>query len=92
MQPELTTSLAQLGAAGLIGWMWLTERRAAATRETQLRELHDRLLQERPQIATLLAVVQDNTRALTALEAGQRAMAAVLEKVGGKLADTKRRP
>jgi hypothetical protein len=65
--------------------MWLTERRAAAARETQLRELHDRLLQERPQIATLLAVVQDNTRALTALEAGQRAMAGVLERVGGKL-------
>jgi hypothetical protein len=29
--------------------------------------------------------VQDNTRALTALEAGQRAMAGVLERVGGKL-------
>ena len=85
LETDITTSLAQLGAAGLIGWMWLTERRAAAARETQLRELHDRLLQERPQIATLLAVVQDNTRALTALEAGQRAMAGVLERVGGKL-------
>jgi hypothetical protein len=85
LETEITTSLAQLGAAGLIGWMWLTERRAAAARETQLRELHDRLLQERPQITTLLAVVQDNTRALTALEAGQRAMAGVLETIGGKL-------
>ena len=85
MNPELTTTLAQLGAAGLIGWLWLAERRAAAARETQLRELHDRILQERPQIAALLAVVRDNTRALTALEAGQRAIAAVVERVSGKM-------
>ena len=85
LEPEITTSLAQLGAAGLIGWLWLAERRAAAARETQLRELHDRLLQERPQIATLLAVVRDNTRALTALEAGQRAIVSVLERVAGKM-------
>lgn len=85
MNPELTTTLAQLGAAGLIGWLWLAERRAAAARETQLRELHDRILQERPQIAALLAVVRDNTRALTALEAGQRAIVGVVERVGGKM-------
>ena len=87
IEAEVTSTLAQLGAAGLIGWMWLTERRAAAARETQLRELHDRLLQERPQITTLLSVVQDNTRALAALEAGQRTMAAVLERVGGRLTE-----
>lgn len=85
LEPEITATLAQLGAAGLIGWLWLAERRAAAARETQLRELHDRILQERPQIAALLAVVRDNTRALTALEAGQRAIAAVVERVSGKM-------
>jgi hypothetical protein len=85
LEPEITATLAQLGAAGLIGWLWLAERRAAASRETQLRELHDRILQERPQIAALLAVVRDNTRALTALEAGQRAIAAVVERVSGKI-------
>ncbi|MBX3376239.1 MAG: hypothetical protein KF678_04465 [Phycisphaeraceae bacterium] len=81
LTPDIAASLAQLGAAGLIGWLWLAERRAAAARETQLRELHDRILQERPQIAALLAVVRDNTRALTALEAGQRAMVGVVERV-----------
>jgi hypothetical protein len=85
LEPEVTATLAQLGAAGLIGWLWLAERRSAAARETQLRELHDRILQERPQIAALLAVVRDNTRALTALEAGQRAIAAVVERVSGKI-------
>ncbi len=85
MQPDIAATLAQLGAAGLIGWLWLAERRAAAAREAQLRELHDRILQERPQIAALLAVVRDNTRALTALEAGQRAIAAVVERAAGKM-------
>ena len=85
MQPDIAATLAQLGAAGLIGGLWLAERRAAAAREAQLRELHDRILQERPQIAALLAVVRDNTRALTALEAGQRAIAAVVERAAGKM-------
>lgn len=65
--PDLA-ALAQLGAAGLIGWMWLAERRAAATRERQLGDAHERLMQERPQLSALLEVVRDNTRALSALE------------------------
>ena len=83
---DLAASLAQLGAAGLIGWMWLAERRAAAARETQLRELHERLIQERPQLAVLLAVVRDNTKALTALEVGQRTIASVLDRLGREAA------
>ncbi len=81
IEPEIATSIAQLGAAGLIGWMWLAERRAGAARETQLREIHDHLRQERLQIAALLSGVQDNTRALAALEAGQRAIAAAMERM-----------
>lgn len=90
IEPEIATSIAQLGAAGLIGWMWLAERRAGAARETQLRELHDRLMQERPQIAALLSVVQDNTRALSALDVGQRAIASAMERLCG--ANARSRP
>jgi hypothetical protein len=79
--PQLAAALAQFGAAGLIGWMWLSERRAAAARERQLAELHERLMHERPQLAALLAVLRDNTRALTALEVGQRHVAAALERL-----------
>ena len=78
---ELAAAFAQCGAAGLIGWMWLSERRAAAARDAQLRELHERLIQERPQLSALLAVIRDNTRALSALESGQRAIAAALERL-----------
>jgi hypothetical protein len=84
MDPTTASAVAQFGAAGLIAWMWLSERRAAAARERQLTESHDRLLQERPQISTLITVVQDNTRALTALEAGHRTLAALLERLAGK--------
>jgi hypothetical protein len=82
--PDLTiaSALAQFGAAGLIGWMWLAERRAAGARERQLAELHERLMQERPHTGLLLEVVRDNTRALTALELGQRTLTGLLERLG----------
>ena len=78
MEAELASALAQFGAAGLIAWMWLSERRSAAERERQLTEVHQRLEQERPLLTTMVAVVQDNTRALSAIEAGQRALASLL--------------
>lgn len=78
---DIAGAVAQFGAAGLIGWMWLAERRGAAVRERQLSDLQDRLMQERPQIATLIEVVRDNTRALTALEVGQRGVALLIERL-----------
>jgi hypothetical protein len=81
--PELA-ALAQFGVAGLIGWMWLAERRAAAARDRQLAELHERLMQERPHTAILLEVVRDNTRALTALDLGQRTLAGLLERLASR--------
>src|SRR3954470_20229003 len=78
---NIASALAQFGAAGLIGWMWLTERRAASTRERHVAELHERLMQERPHTGLLLEVVRDNTRALTALELGQRTLTGLLERL-----------
>lgn len=72
MDPALVTSLTPFGAAGLIAWLWLTERRSAADRERQLTEAHERLVRQRSEIALLVGVVRDNTRALTALEAALR--------------------
>lgn len=81
MPPELLPALAQFGAAGIIGWMWLTERRAAADREAQLRQAHEALMTERPRLESLLRALDANTRAITALELGQRQLiAAVLRE------------
>lgn len=72
MDPTLATTLAQFGVAGLIGWMWLTERRAAESRNQQLSEAHTQLTQDRTTITALLKALEDNTRAITTLESTQR--------------------
>ena len=69
----------QFGMSGLIAWMWLTERRAATSRERQLTEAHERLMDQRVQLDALLQVVADNARAVSAIEAGQRALAGLFE-------------
>lgn len=78
---DLITTLTQFGVAGLIAWMWLSERRAAAERERQLAEAHQRILEQRTQLQALIDVVRDNTRAITALETGQRAGVALIERL-----------
>jgi hypothetical protein len=80
MEPELLATLTQFGTAGLIAWMWLVERRAAADRERQLSSAHERLLEQRTQLDALLAVIADNTKAVTAIEAGIRALATMLHE------------
>jgi hypothetical protein len=65
---------AQFGVAGLIGWMWLTERRAAADRDRQLSEAQTLLAQSQKGVDVLLRALDENTRAIGALEASQRAL------------------
>ncbi len=79
-ETQLATALAQFGAAGLIGWMWLSERRAAAVRDRQLAEAHDRIQRDRTELDALLATLERNTRALAAVQAGQRRLAEILDR------------
>jgi hypothetical protein len=74
MDPQLATMAAQFGVAGLIGWMWLTERRAAADRDRQLSEAQTLLAQSQKGVDVLLRALDENTRAIGALEASQRAL------------------
>ena len=82
--PALVT---QLGVAGLIGWMWLSERRAAAEREKQLTEAHARIAESGVELDVLLEAVRENTRALAALEAGQGRLISAVERLEAKLGD-----
>jgi hypothetical protein len=84
MEVEALASLTQFGVAGLIGWMWIVERRAASERERQLREAHDRLTADRTRLEVLVQALRDNTRALTALEAGQRGVVELLRRLGAE--------
>jgi len=78
MEQQVIAAVAQFGAAGLIGWMWLTERRSAAERERQLSDLHARVMEDRTSLNVLVGALSDNTRALAALESGQRELVRVL--------------
>jgi len=80
--PALVT---QLGIAGLIGWMWLSERRAAAEREKQLTEAHARIAESGVELDVLLEAVRENTRAMATLEAGQRRLISTVERLESKL-------
>ncbi len=78
METEALTAAGQLGAAGLIGWMWLTERRSARTREDQIEAAHRAVLEQRERVGVLIAALEANTRAITALEVGQRELAGLI--------------
>lgn len=71
---DIAGSLVQFGTAGLMGWMWLTERRSAAARERQLDEAHARIAEQKVGIEALLGAVRENTKVLGQIEAGQRIM------------------
>lgn len=74
MEQDLLNLISQFGAAGLIAWMWLSERRHAGKREQQLTESHEQLREQRLALDQLLALIGANTRAVATLEAAQRAL------------------
>ena len=65
--PTAIDSLASLGAAGLMGAMWLWERRTSQKREQQLDEAHARILGDGVQLQQLISVVRQNAEAITRL-------------------------
>jgi hypothetical protein len=58
-----------LSMAGLMGAMWLWERRTSRQREQQIDESHARIMSDRIQLDQLMDVVQQNTEAMTKLAA-----------------------
>lgn len=82
LEAAIAGVLAQMGAAGLIGLMWLSERRAAHEREGQMAQLHERIRGDRVALGALLAALEASTRAMVSLEAGQRRLTEALERTG----------
>jgi hypothetical protein len=65
--PDITS----LGTAGLMGAMWLWERRTSRQREEQLDEAHARIIGDRVLLDQLIDVVKQNTDAMSRLCATQ---------------------
>ena len=61
--------LTSFGVAGMMGVMWLWERRTSRQREQQIDEAHARIMADRIQLDQLIDVVKQNTEAMTRLTA-----------------------
>jgi len=56
------------GMAGLMGAMWLFERRESAKRNAQLDETHAKLIADKQHIDALMNLIRQNTEALARLD------------------------
>lgn len=74
------SDLTNLGAAGIMGAMWLWERRTSRVREQQLDEAHGRIMSDRLQLEELVSVVKQNAEAMTRLSATQEQLVARMGK------------
>lgn len=82
MDPQLLTTAAQFGVAGIIGWMWLTERQSARDRDDQLGRAHALLSESQKHVDVLLKALDDNTRAIVTLEGTQRRLIDAIDERG----------
>ncbi|MDF1808923.1 MAG: hypothetical protein P1U42_04430 [Phycisphaerales bacterium] len=81
MEAEIIASFTQFGVAGLVCWMWLSERRASSERERQITEAHTKLIRQNEDHAALIEVIRDNTKAMASLESGQRGLVRVIDSI-----------
>lgn len=73
------TDLTSFGAAGLMGAMWLVERRLNRTREEQLLQAHERITRDEERISCLTDVINRNTAAIVKLSQNQINQAQLLK-------------
>ncbi|HWB18858.1 MAG TPA: hypothetical protein VG711_01040 [Phycisphaerales bacterium] len=81
MANDFINVLTQFGAAGLIGWLWIAERRQNAKREQELTEAHQQIKKQDRDIESLLTVIKENTRAIKVLEMTQRHLAEMVKGI-----------
>jgi len=85
MQPDLVPIVAQYGVAGLMGLLWLFERRHSSLREREITESHNRLMQENMELSVLMGVIKENSVAMTSLEKSQARLSQVCEEIAAQL-------
>lgn len=73
--------LTNLGISGVMGAMWLWERRTSRAREQQIDEAHARIVSDRIMLDQLMLVVKQNAEAMTRLSTTQQQL---VEQIRGK--------
>jgi uncharacterized protein YigA (DUF484 family) len=79
--PDLTS----FGAAGLMGALWVWERRLSRLRERQLTESHDRILRDEQRLNKFTQVVEQNTAAIAHFTETQRQIVEAVKELGREL-------
>ena len=72
--------ITSFGVAGLMGAMWLWERRNSQKREQQIDDAHARILGDRVQLEVLMSVVRQNAEALSRLSVTQEQLLRQMER------------
>lgn len=78
---SILTDLTSFGAAGLMGAMWLCERKLNRTREQQILEAHNRILRDEQRLHCLGDVVDKTTSAIVRFAAGQQQQNDILKSL-----------
>ena len=92
---SIVTDITSMGAAGVMGAMWLWERRASAQRERELTESHERIKRDEQRLDKLTRVVEQATAAITKFEQTQQEMAGLIKHLlkeihhGGSTTETR---
>lgn len=71
---QILSELASLGSAGVMGAMWLWERRNSRQRDEQLSDAHERILRDEQRLGQLVEVVEHNTSAMAGFTETQQAV------------------
>jgi hypothetical protein len=71
-----------LGVAGLMGAMWLWERRTSRQREEQIDESHARIMADRIALDQLMDLVKQNAEAMTRLASTQEQLVREMTNAG----------
>lgn len=81
MYSDFFTELASLGAAGIMGAMWLIERKLSQKRDAQLSKAHSELIAKTERIHCLTDVIKENTVAVTKLNNTQSFQTELLKQL-----------
>ena len=68
----IMSDLTSFGAAGLMGAMWLWERKLSREREQQIDQSHERIMRDEERLDKLTQVLEQNTAAIARFHEMQR--------------------
>jgi len=78
---DVIQPLTQFGLAGLMGALWVWERKMSRHRDAQLDEAHRRLMRQREELDLLVRLVRRNTTAIERFEQTQARLHHLLERL-----------